>query len=130
MLLTALIGLYPSIPRKVGLKALRNVLENKNYEEIPTENLIKMAEFVLKNNYFEFDSNAFQQISGTPIGTKFASPNACIFMDQHETKFLETQILRPLVWFRYIDDSFFIWTHSEEKIRKFMEDFNSFSDDT
>ena len=27
-------------------------------------------------------------------------------MDQHETDFLETQILKPLVWFRYIDDSF------------------------
>ena len=50
-------------------------------------------------------------------------------MDQHKTKFLETQILKPLVWFRYIDDIFFIWTDSEEKSKKFMEDFNSFCDD-
>ena len=50
-------------------------------------------------------------------------------MDQHKTKFLETQILKPLVWFRYIDDIFFIWTHDEENLKKFMEDFNSFCDD-
>ena len=50
-------------------------------------------------------------------------------MDQHETKFLETQILKPLVWFRYIDDILFIWTHSEEKLKKFIENFNSFSHD-
>ena len=50
-------------------------------------------------------------------------------MDQHETKFLETQILKPLVWFRYIDDILFIWTHSEEKLKKFIENFNSVSHD-
>ena len=88
----AVVGLYPSIPHKVGLRALRNALENINYKEIPTENLIKMAGFVLKDNCFEFDSSVFQQISGTAIGTKFAPPYASIFMDQLETKFLETQI--------------------------------------
>ena len=87
------VGLYPSIPHEVGLRALRNALENRNYKEIPTENLIKMAGFVLKNNYFEFVSSVFQQISGTATGTKFAPPYACIFMDQHKIKFLETQIL-------------------------------------
>ena len=50
-------------------------------------------------------------------------------MDQHETKFLETQILKPLVWLRYIDDILFIWTDSEEKLKKFIENFNSFSHD-
>ena len=129
LLVTAdVVRLYPSIPHKVGLKALRNALENRNYKEIPTENLIKMAGFILKNNYFEFNSSVFQQISGTAIGTKFSPPYACVFMDQHETKFLETQILKPLVCFHYIDDIFFIWTHDEEKLRTFMENFNSFSD--
>ena len=51
VLVTAdIIGLYPSITHKVCLKAFRNTLENRNYEEIPTENLLKMAEIVLKNN--------------------------------------------------------------------------------
>ena len=75
-------------------------------KKIPTENLIKVAEFVLKNNYFEFDTNVYQHISRTAIGTKFAPPYTCIFMDQLETKFLESQNLKPLVCFRYIDDMF------------------------
>ena len=33
-----------------------------------------MAEFVLKNNYFKFDSNVKHQIFGAAIGTKFAPP--------------------------------------------------------
>ena len=75
-----------------------------------------MAEFVLKNNIFEFDTEVYQQISGTAIGTKFAPPYACIFMDQLETKFLENQNLKPLVWFHYIDVIFFMWTHGEENL--------------
>ena len=59
-------------------------------------------------------------MSGTAIGTKFAPPYACIFMDRLENEILDTQILKPLVWLRYIDDIFFIWTHSEEELKKFM----------
>ena len=56
-----------------------------------------MAEFVLKNNYFEFNGSIKQQLSGTAIGTKFAPPYACIFMDKLEINFLKTQTLQPLV---------------------------------
>ena len=44
-----------------------------------------MARFVLENNYFEFNGDVKKQISGTAIGTKFAPPYACIFMDDLET---------------------------------------------
>ena len=30
------------------------------------------------------------------------------------------------MWLRYIDDIFFIWTHSEEELQKFMGELNSF----
>ena len=99
-------GLHSSIPHEAGLKALREVLDKREQHTIPTSELIRMADFVLKNNYFEFNGQIKQQISGTAIGTKFAPPYACLFMDKIETAFLETQELQPLVWSRYIDDIF------------------------
>ena len=82
ILVTAdVVGLYPSIPHNEGLEVLKKQLDNFYEKSIPTEDLVKMAEFVLKNNYFEFDSNVKHQISGTAIGTKFAPPYACIYMD-------------------------------------------------
>ena len=86
-----------------------------------------MAKFVLKNNYFEFNGKVKQQILGTAIGTKFAPPYACIFMDEVEKSFLDTQELKPLVWFRYIDDVYFIWNHGQEKLDSFLEEFNRFN---
>ena len=72
ILVTAdVVGLYPSIPDTAGLAALRDALDNREVKKIPTEDLVKMAEFVLKNNYFEFNGSIKQQLSGTAIGTKF-----------------------------------------------------------
>ena len=48
-------------------------------------------------------------------------------MDQIETKFLKTQTYQAMVWSRYIDNIFFIWTHAEEKLEEFMADFNAFN---
>ena len=99
MLATAdVVDLYPSIPHETGLSALKIALENRSVKKNPTENPFKMAEFVLKNNLFRFNNKVFQQISGTAIGTKFAPPYACIYMDRVEQDFLETQELQPLLW--------------------------------
>ena len=55
ILVTAdVVGLYPSIPHDAGLKALEKALNNRTNKKVSTEDLVKMAKFVLKNNYFEF----------------------------------------------------------------------------
>ena len=107
-------------------RALREALDKQEVKCIPTEGLFQIAEFVLKNNHFEFNSKIKQQVSGTAIGTKFAPPYACLFMDKFEASFLETQQFQPLVWFIYIDDIFFIWTHGEEKLKIFLNSLNEF----
>ena len=69
-----------------------------------------MTEYVLKSNFFEFDCQIKQQISGTAIGTKCAPTYACICTDKMEGTFLEKQEYNPFTWLRYIDDIFFICT--------------------
>ena len=90
-----MVDLYPSILHEAGLQALEEALKNRNLKQISTDKLLKMAQFVLKNNFFEFHNDVFQQISGTAAGTKFALPYACIFMDQIEARFLRTQSQQP-----------------------------------
>ena len=85
-----------------------------------------MADFVLKNSLFEFTGEVKRQKSETAIGTKFSPPYDCIFMDEEETEFLKSQELQPFLWFRYIDDIIFIWTHGEEKHTQFLNELNNF----
>ena len=75
--------------------------------KVSTEKLLKMAEFVLKNNAFEFNGTVKEQILGAVIGTKCASSYVCVFMSEFETRFIESQQNKPLVWFRCTDNIFF-----------------------
>ena len=54
-----MVGLYPSIPREAGLQVLEEALEKRNHKQIPTDRLLKMAQFVPKNNFFEFNNDVF-----------------------------------------------------------------------
>ena len=89
ILVTAdVVGLYPNILHGVGLEALRKRLNERETPRVPTEELIKMADFLLKNKFFEFNGEVKRQKSGI---TKFASHYASIFMDAVKTKFLTSQ---------------------------------------
>ena len=91
ILVTAdVVGLYPSILHEAGLEALEKALNIRTNKKVSTEDLVKMAKFVLKSKYFKFNNKFKQQISGRAIGTKFAPPHACKFMDEVENSFLET----------------------------------------
>ena len=63
---------------------------------------------VYARNYFEINGQVKQKLSGTAISTKLAPANASIFIGDIENKFLQTQLLQPLIWFRYIGDVFFV----------------------
>ena len=99
---------------------------NQKEKGILTSDLLKMAQFVFGNNYFESIDKGYQQISETAIGTKFVHPYACIYMEDVETEFFKTQNVKPLLWLRYIGDIFFIWTHGEELLKTFMNSFNNY----
>ena len=109
ILVTAdVVGLYPSIPHKAGLEALRRRLNKRETSEISTDDIVEMAEFALKNNFFEFNGEVKKQKSGTAIGTKFVPPYDFIFMNEEETEFLKSQEFQLFLWLRYIDEKFFI----------------------
>ena len=78
-----------------------------------------MAEFILKNNFFEFETKIIQQISETTIGTMFAPPYARLFMDRSDNEFFDSEIFKPWLRLRYINVAFFIWTESEDKLEDF-----------
>ena len=61
ILLTAdVVGLYISIPHSEGLDILKRQYENNPNKKVYTEDIGKMADFVLKNNLFQFDSGFYK----------------------------------------------------------------------
>ena len=45
-------------------------------------------------------------------------------MADFEEKMLESFEKKPVIWWRYIDDIFFIWKHGEESLKVLIEQVN------
>ena len=56
--------------------------------------------------------------------TKMAVAFANIFMARVQTEILNQSALKPLVWERFIDDTFSLWTATREEITQFIEQAN------
>ena len=78
------VSLYPIIPNKEGLSALRKRLDNRIEKYISSNTLCDLAEVVLKSNIFIFGEKTLKQRRGTAIGTKFTSPYSVLFMAKLE----------------------------------------------
>ena len=111
------VGLYPNIPHEEGLASLRRFLDAITEKKVITETLVELPEIVLKNNIFQFDEKTLKQLRGTAIGTKFAPPYGILFMADHKERISEDIELQPHIWWRYIDDIFFIWKHGENSLK-------------
>ena len=55
-----------------------------------------------------------------------ARPYIIIFMDSLEEVILSNSLLKPLVWWHYIDDIFILWEHGEQELKKFLETLNCY----
>ena len=113
---TDVVGLYSNIMYSEGLTSLQRFLELKDNKQISSDIFIELAEIVLNNNIFEFDEKTFRQVRGKAIGTKFAPPYAILFIADLEEKLLSTFEEKTMIWWRYIDNIFFIWEHGEESM--------------
>ena len=58
------VGLYPNIPNEEGLLFLKKALDKRRNKTVSIESLTELAEFVLRNNYFEFNDMFKKQKEG------------------------------------------------------------------
>jgi hypothetical protein len=114
-------SLYPSIPMKHGLDAVKNILElSKSFSPKKIQFIITLMRWVLANNYLEFDRQIYLQIEGTAMGTPMAPTYAIFFMFAIERHHLKS----ALFYTRYIDDIFGIFT-MREHIDEFVNKINN-----
>ena len=76
-------------------------------------------------NNFSFNNEHYLQKYGTAMGTRIAPSHANFFMGKFEQQAIDNSLLKPFIWWRFIDDIFMIWTHGEEHIKTFIGYLNS-----
>ena len=59
------------------------------------------------------------------MGSPLSPIVANIFMQHFENQNLQTAVLKPTMWLRYVDDTFVVWPHSSQDIQPFLQHLNS-----
>ena len=117
-------SLYTNIPNQEGICAVADQ-HRKDPTKMGISNyILDLLKLVLHNMYFEFNGDYYLQTGGTAMGTSLAPNYANLFMDKFETTALANYPLKPLIWKRFINDIFMVWTHGENQLHKFVEYLN------
>lgn len=120
-------SLYTNISHEDARQVVRRVFTD--FPDVPYLPPLAIVEelllFVLEHNVFVFNGQYFSQRHGVAMGTKLAPALATLYLAHIEEEFLDGLTLRPLVWFRYIDDVFCVWTHGRPAFDSFLDAINS-----
>ncbi len=124
-----IVDLYTMIPQIEGVLALKKMLDYLQLKQIggiKTETIIRLARFVIQNNYFSYNGQYYQQIRGGAMGSPLTLTIANCYMF-----FFEQAIIRQIhnsngLYFRYIDDIFIIINWPIRHLLKQVERWNKF----
>ena len=119
-------SLYTNITHKECLDSVFHFLQSTSTSRKKIEVILHFTDLILTSNIFRFGSDYFLQKSGIAMGNVTAPSLANLLMGLLKKNLLSKCSKKPLVWFRYINDVFFIWTHSKEDLDDFLIFCNSY----
>ena len=76
--------MYTNIPIDEGIDAMKEELDNREDQSIPTDFFLTLLRFILTCNVFEFNLEFWLQLLGTSMGTRVGPTYANIFMARLE----------------------------------------------
>ena len=120
-------ALFTSVPIDPALKIIKDLLVKdptlKDRTVIGIDDIILLLEFCLKNTYFSFKGQFFEQVEGAAMGSPVSPIVTNLYMEYLEQKALSTAHHPPRFWHRYVDDTFVI--HKEVNKQGFLQHINS-----
>jgi hypothetical protein len=111
--------MYTNIPRKEIINITDNVLENKVEIEASTrKEIIFIMGIIMKQNYFQFDQQYYEQTEGLAMGVPISAILAEVFIEYMEHKYIYP-VLRTrkiLAYYRYVDDILIVYDRGKANI--------------
>ena len=120
-------ALFTSVPIDPALNIIKDLLDKdttlKERTVMEVGDIILLLEFCLKNTYFSFQGQFYEQFEGAAMGSPVSPIVANLYMEYLEQKALSTAPHPLGFWGRYVDDTFFI--HKEANKQGFRQHINS-----
>ncbi|CAF4527878.1 unnamed protein product, partial [Rotaria sp. Silwood2] len=120
-------SLYTNVPVEEAIEIALDFMFKPNkridvpFNRVQLETLLNLS---LKNAPFRFEEKIYKQIDGVAMGNPLAPIIADLWMQKMEQKLNKFTVNKPIVWLRYVDDIFCIFTISITKIDEFHNRIN------
>lgn len=115
-------SLFTNVPISCTLEYLSDRLESAKVMD--KQNILLLTRLCLQNTYFVFRDSYYKQLEGAPMGSPLSPPIANLFMEEFEVALMKSDVLKPKVWLRYVDDVFFVWSHGLGELYNFLDYIN------
>ena len=120
-------ALFTSIPIEPAVNMIKTHLEEEKALHLRTNMTVKhiccLLEFCLKNTYFLFKCRFYDQTEGAAMGSPISPIVANLFMEDLEVQAIKTSPSPPVLWKRYVDDTFTVINKQHKN--SFLEQLNS-----
>ena len=119
-------SLYTNIPNNEGIKAVGEAYHNHPNKTVATKVIKTFLSLILTLNKFVFNFINYLQIMECAMSTICAPAYANIFMAQFGKQHIYPYIKnKSILYLRYIDYIFMIWTGTKQDLLMFLEKLNS-----
>jgi hypothetical protein len=90
----------------------------------PDARLLELLDLTLRSNDFVFNGEVFLQVCGIAMGKDYAPSEANLYLEKFDDDAVGYEIV-PLLYFRFLDDVFFVWTGTVEQLKSFEAYLNT-----
>ena len=99
-------SLYTNVPLIPTLDFIKRKMPLLDLDlSLPLDCYIELIELCLKNSFFQFSDNFYEQIYGLAMGCPLSSFLANMFLEHVESELLpKYNGVKPTFWWRYVDD--------------------------
>lgn len=118
-------ALYTNMDIEHSLKVVREAFARHPDPNRPSDQILQLLEIALRNNDFTFAGRIFLQICGTAMGKTFAPSLANLYLIDFDSQACNGFHVKPLHFYRYLDDIFFLWPGSRQDLLDFNVFLNS-----
>ena len=119
--------MYSNIPINETIEIIRKQLNILDKDPQFSNQLIKLLDTTLKQNYFSYNNNIYIQQDGLPMGSPLSPIISEIFLQDIELQHIEKikQQFNLQYYGRYVDDVFIVYDNHIDNSEKIVEHFNT-----
>ncbi len=120
-------SLFTNVPIDEAVSVIRDKFQNdESLNEgtcLSPECITELLDVCLRSTYFKYNGNCYEQVDGAAMGSPVSAVVANLYMEFFEEEDLNSAPVKPVLWKRYVDDTFCIVKKGSEK--RLLDHLNS-----